>query len=645
LRLATELSAQNKDDIQVHFSLGIMLASEKQYKPAELELERADALRPGTFEILYNLGQTYLRAGANSKAEFVLNRALKLKPDSPDTLHLLAQVYSNESRPLDALELLVRAHKIAPENTDVIFLMARVSMSQNYYEDAIPLLESGLTIAPQRSDLLAALGESYFMAGKADKAIEKFQKLIALDPSARSYLYLGISYRHLGRFDEAKQYFQDGLKLDPHNSACLFNLGFIAERQGDYAQAEAMFQQALHASPDFAPALLELANLRIVSKKYSEAADLLRKYVGVSRDPATGYYKLAMVERSLHQTDTADRDLKVFQTLSKNAPTGAYPYEHLFDYLDNRSKLAPQARTQLDITQLHEEISKHPDQPEDLYLLAEAYLKSGKTVEAKDTIAQLDKLSAGDYRTQNGVGVLLARYHLYDDAIQHFREALQANPGSDEVIFNLADAYFRKGQYAEALNAAGQVSEQGRKDDPYLALLGDIYAHLGDAARAEEIYRDAIARNPDNDQDYLSLALLQLREHNTAGAKQTLLQGQARIPGSGKILWGLGLALALEGNTAEAGRHFERAVDLLPEWPGGYSTLGIFYFQTGQIDKAKEVLNRFKNSSDRGTLDINRIEQVLAMAPATSPAASEPMTMANRQQLLQLALTLADRTL
>ena len=481
LRLATELSAQNKDNIQVHFSVGIMLASEKQYKPAQLELEKADALQPGTFEIQYNLGQAYLRAGANSKAEFVLIRALKLKPDSPDALHLLAQVYSNESRPLDALDLLVRAHKIAPENTDVIFLMARVSMSQNYYEDAIPLLESGVAIAPQRADLLAALGESYFMAGKVDKAIEKFQKLIKLDPSARSSVFLGISYRHLGRFDEAKQYFQDGLKLDPHNSACLFNLGFIAERQGDDAQAEAMFQQALRSNPDFAAALLELANLRIVSKKYAEAADLLRKYVEVSHSPATGYYKLAMVERSLHQTEAADRDLKVFQTLSKDAPTGPFPYEHLFDYLDNRSKLAPQAQSQFDITQLHDEISKHPDQPEDLYLLAEAYLKSGRTAEAKDTIAQLDKLSAGDYRTQNGVGVLLARYHLYDDAIQHFRDALQANPGSDEVIFNIADAYFRKGQYAEALDAAGRAA----CFEAYKSYCGDVRMEV-DAKEASD---------------------------------------------------------------------------------------------------------------------------------------------------------------
>jgi tetratricopeptide (TPR) repeat protein len=143
----------------------------------------------------------------------------------------------------------------------------------------------------------------------------------------------------------------------------------------------------------------------------------------------------------------------------------------------------------------------------------------------------------------------------------------------------------------------------------------------------------------------LSWALLEFRQNNVPAAKQALLEGQARVPGSGKILWGLGIASALEGNTAEAGEHFERAVELLPEWPGSYSTLGIFYFQTGQIAKAKEVLNRFKNSSGSGGLDLNRIEQVLAQAPETAPAGNEPMTMANRQQLLRFALSLADRTL
>ena len=84
--------------------------------------------------------------------------------------------------------------------------------------------------------------------------------------------------------------------------------------------------------------------------------------------------------------------------------------------------------------------------------------------------------------------MLLARYHLYDDAIQHFQAALEANPSSDEIKFALADAYFHKRLYPQALDAAQQVSDRGAKDDGYLALLGDIYGHLGDSARAEEIY-------------------------------------------------------------------------------------------------------------------------------------------------------------
>src|SRR2546427_11038259 len=98
----------------------------------------------------------------------------------------MAQVYSDQTRAVDALDLLVRAHKLAPQNTDIIFLLARVSMRQNYFEDAIPLLESGLQIAPKRADLHAALGESYFMSGKVEKAIEEFNALITLDPSAAS---------------------------------------------------------------------------------------------------------------------------------------------------------------------------------------------------------------------------------------------------------------------------------------------------------------------------------------------------------------------------------------------------------------------------------------------------------------------------
>ena len=59
------------------------------------------------------------------------------------------------------------------------------------------------------------MGESYFMSGKTEKAIDEFKKLVEVDPSAGSYAFLGLSFRHLGRFDEARKYFEEGLKKGP----------------------------------------------------------------------------------------------------------------------------------------------------------------------------------------------------------------------------------------------------------------------------------------------------------------------------------------------------------------------------------------------------------------------------------------------
>ena len=119
--------------------------------------------------------------------------------------------------------------------------------------------------------------------------------------------FLGLSYRNLGRFDEAKQYFQQGLKLDPHNSSCLFNLGFIAERQGDAAEAETFFQQVLRPIQTIRMRCSSWLIFASRRRDFPKQRSLLQRYVKVSRDPATGYYKLAMVERSMHETAAADR--------------------------------------------------------------------------------------------------------------------------------------------------------------------------------------------------------------------------------------------------------------------------------------------------------------------------------------------------
>jgi tetratricopeptide (TPR) repeat protein len=645
LELAHTLSEQAKGDAHAHLALGVLLAAQKQFGEAIHEFEMADALQPNTFEILYDLGKAYLRSGNDEKATGILDRALKLSPDSAETLYLLAEACSDEGKDLDALDLLVRARKLAPSNTNVILLMARLSMKQGFYGDAIPLLEEGLKVDPRRPDLLASLGESYFVSGKVDQALPTFQKLLEVDPSSRSYAFLGATYRHLGRFEEAEKYLRQGLKLNPRDVPCLFNLGYIASRQGQYELGEKWLTQALEIDPNHLEALLELSNLQMHQKKFADALPLLRKCVQLNPQAAPVYYRLAAVERHLNQTEAAERDLKIFQTLSKNPAPQPYPFEHLYDFLGQRADLSPQQKNLIDLAQLEQEVKLHSGQPQNLYLLSEAYLKVGRIEEAKQTIAQLDHLSQADFRTTVGVGVLLARYHLYGDAISRFQAALQSNPNSDDAWYDLADACFRKRDYSAALSAAQRVSPEGQKDTTYMALEADILAHLGRTDEATKLWREEITRNPDQDQAYLSLALVYLRSGNTMAARESLQQGLARTPDAGELLWGMGVLSVMEGQTGKAEQYLEESVDLLPDWPGSYSALGVLYYQTGQIQKSRETLERFRQAGPRGGLDVDRIEKALSAAAAESRDTGRVQELAPeaRQQFLQVALAFADQ--
>jgi tetratricopeptide (TPR) repeat protein len=646
LRSATLLSEREKGDVRVHFSLGVVLAAQKQYQPAERELEAADALAPGTFEILYNLGEAYLRDGRAGEADLTLRRSVKLRPKSAEALYLLAQAETAEGKDVDSLDALVRAHHFAPKNTDVIFLMARVSMKQHYFEDAIPLLEDGLKIAPQRADLHAALGRCYFTAGQPAKALQEFQTLVKLQPTASSYAFMGFYYLNLSRYDEARKYFLMGLTKDPRSAVCLYNMGFIADRKGHYAQAETWLKKALAADPNDNNALFTLASVKMSERKYAEAIPLLRKCVRLDRDPAPDYYKLMTAERHLHQIDAAEKDFKIFQTLAKNPPSEPHPFEDVFEYLNKREGMSSQERSEADLGQLLAEVKLHPEEPRNLYTLAQDYLELGKPEEAQKIIVRLDALSEGDPRTAAGVGVLLARYRLYPEAIDHFQMSLKSDPTSDGVKYDLADAYFRIRRYNDALAALEQISPAGQKDASVLSLVADTDAHAGRFAEAIQIYTAAIRESPDDDQKYLSLALTQMRADELAGARAALLNGLARIPDSGKLFWGMGVMFAAEGQPQRAVEYLRKSVDLLPEWPGSYAALGFLYFQIRQIDKARDTLNQISQNGLQAAFNVARIEQVLAAASKESPRAQPiPFSTEDRQQFLQLALTLADTTL
>jgi tetratricopeptide (TPR) repeat protein len=308
-------------------------------------------------------------------------------------------------------------------------------------------------------------------------------------------------------------------------------------------------------------------------------------------------------------------------------------------------QMPEQEKAKLDLTQLLQAAERNPTQPNTLYLLAETYLKLGQRADAAKWVAQLDDLSHGDVRTAIGLGVLLARFRVYPDALQHFQIALRGDPNSEDARYNLANTYFQMGDYTHALAAIEQLSSSARNDVSVLTLLGDIDAHLGRTKEAIDIFTKIAQISPDNDQYCLSLGLAYLRAGNPRGAESTLRQGLAHSPDSGKLFWGMGIVSAVDGRGEETEELLQKALDLMPQWQSGYSALAMFYYETGQITKAREIVDRYARLFPHGGVDMSQIRRMLDFAQKDGvfkrPRKLAPET---RQRFLQVALALADES-
>lgn len=89
-------------------------------------------------------------------------------------------------------------------------------------------LEQLLAKDPKNLQALITLGNDYFDANQAQKAVQTYSKALAIDPNNANVLTdQGVMFRALGFFDRALANFEKANKIDPKHLQSLFNIGII----------------------------------------------------------------------------------------------------------------------------------------------------------------------------------------------------------------------------------------------------------------------------------------------------------------------------------------------------------------------------------------------------------------------------------
>jgi len=174
------------------------------------------------------------------------------------------------------------------------------------------------------------------------------------------------------------------------------------------------------------------------------------------------------------------------------------------------------------------------------------------------------------------------------------QKALQLDPNFNDARFQLVFALRALGRQEESreqlkifteakqkdanLNAAGVKGNQANAD-----------LQAGDAQKAVDLYREALANDPKNARTHYDLALALDRLGDYAGERATLQDAMRLDPKLAPVYNQLGFLQLKAGQAADAESNFKTAITLDPQYAEAQSNLGVLYGQQGNPAEAERL--------------------------------------------------------
>jgi tetratricopeptide (TPR) repeat protein len=137
----------------------------------------------------------------------------------------------------------------------------RVNLGYTYFlkgnnDEAIKQYKVALDLDKNFYDAYLNLGIVYNEEERFDDALKMFQKVTDIAPrDYKGHLYKGIVYRQLKMYEDSIEVLSQANVLMPGNSQIIYEIGRVAEAQGQNKEAEELYKEALNYDPLFKNAL------------------------------------------------------------------------------------------------------------------------------------------------------------------------------------------------------------------------------------------------------------------------------------------------------------------------------------------------------------------------------------------------------
>ncbi len=461
--------------------------------------------------------------------------------------NLLATHYRRTEQPDKALAAIEKVIELSGEEGDQLrFAHADLLIDMHQLDRA----ESVAKDLQEPTYARLIQGRIELERGDAKAALASFEQGIRNWPNNAGARYLaGIAARQLGDYDRAISELREAVRVDNSATDAARVLARIHFQRGEWNEAIKFTRAAAKRSGGKSADVLAVGARSFAAlKEWNEAratALTLAQQPGLK---AAGYAELAAVERAavgpaaaVHAIQASKLDLSdpaneiVLRAFVENSFAAGH---------------APEALAAVDAA-----LAKHPD------------------------VGSLHELRA----------YALGRLERMGDAKAEYAKALELDPKNAEAKGALATLRAKEGDPVGAIVLYDEAAALAENPAPYSYLAAQLALATGDASGAETRLRKVVNADPGHVGARNDLAWMLAERGQDLDAALALAQAAQRLDPSPDVLDTLGWVYLKRGESAEAVKAFEVAVDKRGDSASMRYRLAVALSQTGDKQRAREM--------------------------------------------------------
>lgn len=418
----------------VRYEYGFALARAGRINEAMRELRAAEKINPGDAQAHYQLALLLNKTKQSGQAhgELAAFQQLKHQKDQQESagdLNNKANKLYEEGKFREAATVYRQVLKMSPDNAkwhyNFSLALAKLGLRKEQEQE----LETVVRLDPNMADAHNDLGLLYMAEGKLVEAEHQFKFAIGVNPQdAEAQNNLGVLYSNQHKDREAASLFQQATRNDPHYTRAFVNLGLTLARHGNYYPAQQAFENALQLEPQNTGALTALGMLLAKLGHRREAIGKFQQVVKLQPNSADAHLNLGIALAEGYNPQGALKHFSEAVRLAPNSPVAHFDKGRVLYDLDRHQE----ARTELEAAH-----RLAPNYPGPLYFLAVMDSPSPRTVALLEKLIRLQpENSAAQYL----LGQNLSHEGKTEEAIEHWKVAVKADPKNSSALYNLARA-------------------------------------------------------------------------------------------------------------------------------------------------------------------------------------------------------------